>query len=107
MAAEYHDIKAEICYLTTAEGGRQTGVMSGYRGQFHYGGDDQPWDGFQHFPEFSDGVVIELGTLVRAKVRFLQSRWDEVHSKRIEVGVPFEIREGRRIVGRGVVTGAD
>ena len=43
--------------------------------------------------------LVELGTTVRAVVRFLQERWDEVHSTHITVGMPFEIREGDRIVG--------
>ncbi len=80
--------------------------MSGYRGQFHYESDDQAWDGSQYFPDLSDGVMIELGTPVRALVRFWYERWEEVHSKRITIGMPFEIREGARIVGRGTVTKA-
>jgi translation elongation factor EF-Tu-like GTPase len=102
MTTGLHEIEAEIRYLTTAEGGRKAGVFSGYRGQFAYGGND--YDGFQYFPDVSDGQMVELGTTVRAFVRFLQERWDEVHSKCITVGMPFEIREGSRTVGRGHVT---
>ena len=40
MFADFHEIEAEIRYLTTEEGGRKHGVISGYRGQFYYGGDD-------------------------------------------------------------------
>ena len=40
MSTGLHEIEAEIRYLTTAEGGRQTGPFSGYRGQFFYEGDD-------------------------------------------------------------------
>jgi hypothetical protein len=47
---------------------------------------------------------VRLGTTVRALVEFRQETWDSVHSKRIRVGMPFEIREGRKVVGRGVVT---
>ncbi|MEZ6138980.1 MAG: hypothetical protein R3B84_00280 [Zavarzinella sp.] len=53
MSAIFHEIEAEIRYLTTQEGGRKTGVSSGYRGQFYYGGQD--YDGFQYFP---DGASI-------------------------------------------------
>ena len=99
MSAGFHEIETEIRYLTTEEGGRTSGVFSGYRGQFHYGGED--YDGFQYFP---DDEAVELGTTVRAVVRFFKERWDDVHSGQITVGMPFEIREGRRVVGRGVVT---
>jgi len=30
--------------------------------------------------------------------------WEDVHSKRITVGMPFQIREGNKTVGHGVVT---
>ncbi|MFN0196821.1 MAG: elongation factor Tu [Planctomycetaceae bacterium] len=102
MSAEFHAIEADIRYLTNIEGGRRTGVSSGYRGQFHYGGND--YDGFQYFPDVTDDETVELGTTVRAIVKFLQERWDDVHSKQITVGMPFEIREGARTVGRGTVT---
>jgi len=102
MPAVFHDIEVEIRYLTTEEGGRRTPVCSGYRGQFFYDGED--YDGFQYFPDLADGAMVELGTTVRALVRFRQERWEDVHSKRITVGMPFQIREGNRTVGHGVVT---
>src|SRR5438874_2276300 len=102
MSADFHEIEAEIRYLTAEEGGRRTSVSSGYRGQFFYGGDD--YDGFQYFPDLPDGVMVEHGTPVRALIRFRQEMWDDVHSKKITVGMPFQIREGNRTVGRGIVT---
>jgi len=102
ISDDYHEIEAEIRYLPPAEGGRQTGVFSDYRGQFHYGGND--FDGFQFFPDLADGEMVELGTRVRVLVRFLRERWEDVHAERITVGMPFEIREGARVVGRGVVS---
>lgn len=101
MSTDYHQVEAEIRYLTASEGGRNSGVFSGYRGQFYYGGTD--YDGIQYFPD-NDDEMVELGTTVRAFVRFWQHRWDAVHAKQITVGMPFEIREGARTVGRGVVT---
>lgn len=68
-----HQIETEIRYLTTEEGGRQTGVCSGYRGQFFYSGNDH--DGFQFFPDVSEGEIVALGVTVRAFVR-LRSRFD-------------------------------
>lgn len=102
MFGDFHEIEANIRYLTTEEGGRQSGVASDYRGQFYYAGND--YDGFQYFPDLKDDEMVVLGNTVRALVRFRRERWDEVHSKKIEVGMPFQIREGDRTVGRGVVT---
>ncbi|NQU24208.1 MAG: elongation factor Tu [Candidatus Nealsonbacteria bacterium] len=98
---DYHEIETEIRYLTTAEGGRSKGVWSGYRGQFYY--EDEDFDGSQFFPDIADDEMVELGTSVRALVRFLRERWEDVHAARITIGMPFEIREGARTVGRGVV----
>lgn len=98
---KFHEIEAEIRYLTTEEGGRRNGVLSGYRGQFYYDGGD--YDGGQFFPEQSDEEMVELGITVYALIRFPQSRWYEVHSKRITVGMEFEIHEGAKVVGRGTV----
>ena len=67
-----------------------------------YGGND--YDGFQFVPDVPDDEMVELGTTVRVVIRFLQEQWNEVHSKHITVGMPFEIREGARTVGRGTVT---
>lgn len=56
------------------------------------------------FPDVPDGVLVDLGTTVRALIRFHPDRWEQIHSRRITVGMAFEIREGARVVGRGVVT---
>lgn len=77
---KYHEIEAEVYYLTTEEGGRKNGVLNGYRGQFHYDGGDH--DGGQFFP---------------------QRQWDEIHSGRIKIGMSFFVREGAKVVGRGRV----
>ena len=102
MPSDFHEIEAEIRYLTTKEGGRRTGVADGYRGQFFYDGED--FDGFQFFPALPDGVMVELGSNVRALIRFRREMWEDVHSKKITAGMPFQIREGKKTVGRGVVT---
>lgn len=98
---DYHQIETQIRYLTPEEGGRQSGVFSGYRGQFFYAGKD--FDGFQYFPDFNDDEMVELGKTVKAFVRFGRKRWQEFHSQRITRGMEFEIREGNRTVGRGTV----
>jgi translation elongation factor EF-Tu-like GTPase len=98
-------VEAEIRYLTTEEGGRRGPVASGYRGQFHYEGEDH--DGIQSFPDFPAGEFIPLGQPVRALIWLPDERWKDYHSRRIHVGTRFQIREGRKIVGRGVITRVD
>jgi translation elongation factor EF-Tu-like GTPase len=99
---DYHEIEARIRYLTTEEGGRKTPLANGYRGQFYYDGDDH--DGFQFFPDVKGEELIELGTEVRAFVRFRTERWEQIHRHNLHVGKAFQIREGRRVVGEGIVT---
>jgi translation elongation factor EF-Tu-like GTPase len=98
-------VEADIRYLTPREGGRRMPVASGYRGQFHY--EDQPedgYDGFQYFPGLRDDESVPLGTTVKALIVFFPDRWKAFHAKRMRVGTMFQIREGQKIVGRGVVT---
>lgn len=95
-------IEATVRYLTTAEGGRKSGVASGYRGQFSYDGDDS--DGIHSFPDFEEGAFIPLGETVRTRIAFPPDRWELRHSKGIVEGMSFDVREGRRVVARGVVT---
>lgn len=93
---KYHEIEAEVYYLTTEEGGRNNGVRNGYRGQFHY-------DGGQFFPDFLENEMIELGSTVSVLIRFPKRQWDEIHSGRIKIGMSFFVREGAKVVGRGRV----
>lgn len=97
--SELHIIEATIRYLTSEEGGRRHSMYNDYRGQFYYAGED--CDGFQFFPDVKQ---VQPGDEVRAFVRFRQERWQAVHQARIFVGMPFQIREGARTVGEGVVT---
>jgi len=54
------ELEAEIYYLTTDEGGRNTAVGNGYRGQFYY--DNHDWDATQ---QFLNKDWCELGTTVK------------------------------------------
>jgi elongation factor Tu len=91
---QFH-IRAEVYFLRTDEGGRQGFVLSGYRGQFFYDGDD--WDADYWF---GDREMVQPGDTVEALVRFMSP---EQHRGRIQVETRFEIREGRRTVARGHV----
>jgi hypothetical protein len=42
----------------TDERSGKSAVASGYRGQLHYEGDDQAWDGFRFFPDLPDGAMV-------------------------------------------------
>jgi hypothetical protein len=89
------EIEAEIYYLTEGEGGRQTPVGNGYRGQFCYNNKD--WDAPQ---QFIDKVWCNPGEKVKVQ---LQTLSPEYHVGHIKPGMEFETREGRKIVGRGKV----
>lgn len=95
MDRTFH-IEADIRFLTAGEGGKTKTIRSGYRPQFHYDGRD--WDAIQEYPDVEE---VAPGRTVRALLSFLSP--DE-HRGRISVGMPFEIREGRRVVGHGTVT---
>jgi translation elongation factor EF-Tu-like GTPase len=90
----HHVIESRISYLKP--------VRSGYRGQFFYDGDD--FDGFQAFPEVDAAAFVEPGCEVRAFIRFRAEMWEQVHQFKLHIGKRFEIREGTRVVGEGVVT---
>ena len=90
-----HHALAEIRFLTPDEGGRTLPVYSGYRGQFYYDGAD--WDAIQTYP--SEGPV-NPGESVRALLWFTNP---DAHRGRLYPGKQFEVREGRHVVGRGVI----
>lgn len=100
-----HVIEARIRYLMTSEGGRNSGVASGYRGDFVY--DGMYYIGQQSFPDYGANDFVELGKEVRAFVCFPREQWDREHQHKLHVGKSFEIREGPRVVGTGVITSLD
>ena len=91
-----HDIEGVVTFLTAADGGRSTPALSGYRPQFHYDGYD--WDAIQTYP---DVERVEPGMTTRVLFSFTRP---QQHDGKLQVGKPFLIREGRRIVGYGAVT---
>lgn len=98
-------VEATIRYLTTEEGGRHAPVATGYRGQFHYEGEnDIAHDAVQIFPDVPEGIFIPLGERIGVLLQFGPEIWQSLHRKRMCIGTRFQIQEGRRIVARGVVT---
>ena len=96
MATLPYDIGAEIYFLHAAEGGRSNPALDDYRPQFSYDGHD--WDARHLYPDVRQ---VNPGDTVRAYLGFLSP--DE-HLGRVYVNMPFGIREGGRVVGRGKVT---
>lgn len=89
-------VQAELTFLPTVEGGRESPVFSGYRGQLHY--DDHDWDAEY---AFIDRELIQPGETATAQLWLMSP---EAHRGRLVPGKSFQIREGRRLVGSGVVT---
>ena len=89
------EIEAEIYYLTAQEGGRNSAVGNGYRGQFYYDGKD--WDALQ---EFMDKEICQPGETVKVKMWTLSP---DFHTGKLWIGKEFKIREGARTVGRGII----
>lgn len=90
------DIEARIYFLTPEEGGRSTPAFTGYRPQFYYNGRD--WDASHIYP---DNETVNPGETARTFLGFMSP---EEHFGKINIGMEFQIREGSRIVGKGVVT---
>ncbi|MBF0578009.1 elongation factor Tu [Dysgonomonas sp. GY617] len=90
------ELRANIYYLLEKEGGRKTSVRNGYRGQFHYDGKD--WNACQ---AFIDKEICLLGETVDC---YLTTASPQFHIQKFYVGKEFEVREGTRIVGIGIIT---
>lgn len=88
--------EAMIYFLSPSEGGRSIPPRSGYRGQFEYG--SNVWDSLHVYPD--EGRAVP-GTKVRTLLTFTRP---EVHRSRIYAGMPFEVREGATLIGRGLIT---
>ena len=92
------DIEATIKFLSTQEGGRKVAVHNGDRGQFHYSGEENAWDASHEYPDLEK---VEPGETAKVFLSFLSPI---EHVERIKEGISFEIREGYRLIGNGIVT---
>ncbi|MEM1041253.1 MAG: elongation factor Tu [Bacteroidota bacterium] len=90
-----YDIRARITLVLTEEGGRKTPAVRGYRPQFYYSGRD--WDAL---PEYIGVEQVEPGQTFETYLHLLSP---ECHYGKVTSGMPFEWREGARVVGQGVV----
>ena len=87
---ENPELEAEIYYLTKEEGGRESAIFSGYRGQFHY--DEKDWDAVQ---EFIDKNICNVGETVKV---YLQTLSPNNHLGKFFTGKKFEIREEKKLL---------
>lgn len=90
------ELRATIYYLAKEEGGRSTWIGSGYRGQFFYDGNN--WDACQTFinqERCYPGEEVDC---------YLTTLSPQYHLHQFFIGKAFEIREGAKVVGRGVIT---
>ena len=91
------DFVAEVNYLSKDEGGRQSYVMSGYRGQVKFNGKDGQTSGEQ---VFRNNDTVYPGESAIAEIRILGV---EYFANQLFEGLEFEILEGSRIVGKGKI----
>lgn len=90
------DVEAEVRFLTHAEGGRQGPAFSGYRGQLYYDGLD--WDALYAFAERD---LVQPGDTAITRMWLISP---DAHRGKLIAGKSFEVREGQKVVARGVVT---
>ncbi len=88
-------IKADIFYLNSAVSGRSTPIHSGYRGQFFYKSTN--WDIAQ---EFIGKDICYPGEKIQSLIQFATAH----NILKITIGSNFEIREGDKVIGEGIVT---
>ena len=90
-------IRVQLDIVPTEEGGRHSPVFNHYRGQFHH----LSGEVFADVEWLVPDEPIEPGTSSPCEVWFADP---DAHLPRIRVGDSFEVREGRRMIGRGSVT---
>ncbi len=90
---------AEVVFelLSTASGGRQTSVSTGYHPAYEVRPDY--WTSARH--RFIDSELVQPGDTVRAEVCFLTP---EAYPHALTVGQRVTIAEGRHVVGYATIT---
>src|SRR4051812_26619197 len=95
-------VKAVFRLLRTEEGGRQTGIFSGYRPNhvFEYGSDNTMLAGWMGIVLF-EGESILPGQEKEVTVKFLR---EQPIGKYLKIGNRWWIHEGSRKVGEAQIT---
>jgi hypothetical protein len=89
------DFLAKLNYRTTEEGGRQTPAFSGYRPQVKFPFSEMQTSGQQ---KFIDKDIVYPGETVNAEIGIISV---EFFQHQLSEGMPFEFREGSRVIGTG------
>jgi translation elongation factor EF-Tu-like GTPase len=92
-------IEAEVTLLPPDEGGRRSGIRTGYRCNCHF--DGRPSDP-DHDATFYLLDVDEVAPGAKALTRVHPHHPDDW--RLLTKGSTFELREGPRVIGRAVVT---
>lgn len=92
------DLKAEITFLTTGNGGRSNPVCSGYRPNHDFGIEGMLNDAHH---EYAEVEWVHPGDTARAELWLLAP---EYQAGRLFPGFKFTVQEGPRVVAHGVVT---
>ena len=91
------DFIAELKYLTTEQGGRQTAAHSGYRPQVKFAFTEMETSGQQ---TFIDKEVVYPGDTVNAKIKIVSP---DYFAGNLTEGMKFEFREGATLIGTGQI----
>ncbi|GAB5536374.1 MAG: hypothetical protein Rubg2KO_26230 [Rubricoccaceae bacterium] len=94
------DLEAEIYLLTMEEGGRRSGVTSGYRPDHNFER-KAPGELNGALHEYPDGGTLDLGETKHARLWLLAP---EMNEGRLYEGMEFTAQEGARVVARGRIT---
>jgi elongation factor Tu len=95
-------IWASLRLLSTDEGGRTTPFVSGYRPQFFTADPDTSTSAFINV--VGDGLELAPGEHCRICFDLLRP---ELFQDELAPGLKFNLREGPRIVGHGIVDAID
>lgn len=91
------DFTALLKYKTTNDGGRNSPAFSAYHPHMKFPFSDFLTSGQQ---TFLNRVMVLPGESVKAEISMVIS---EHFNNLLEVGMPFEFSEGKRVVGTGVI----
>lgn len=95
MASYRRDVLAEVTFLSTAEGGRSTPALTGYRPQVRYG--EFSWSAIQ---EYIGTDAVLPGQTAKAFLTFL---CPEAHLGKLYPELKFLLCEGNRVIGNGTI----
>ena len=97
MSIRPPDIEAEIMFVPTEKGGRQSAVMSGYRPNHDFGIGER----LDAAHEYMGCESVAPGESARTNMWFLAPLYQQ---DSLRPGMKFTVREGTQVVGHGTVT---